>query len=319
METKYGVEGENIFRVNDDGSVTNVAVIDMESADVKPYECSKWYSELLEEKDELSHMKDNYNGLLSLAANTNKQIIATKSSVTSIVSKSENCLKIPMKSFLWSALFVFLIIGMICISYFWPELLSPNNKIFQIVAVAMCAVCFIALLIVLFLSERNTLNLLDEISNLKADTEKLSVLHCNEKGVYDFIPNINLSSIPMIISDVLICNTDYNGNVDTGYGEKIQDYRTMYLKPKIKYFGIKSGVQTLRIRWIKPDGSISKGTASIGDFSQIAGYEITAGKSSEVILSGWGGSDKGHWCAGQYFIEIWHEDIRLFRKPFTIY
>lgn len=158
-----------------------------------------------------------------------------------------------------------------------------------------------------------------KIQSIKNISENLATIHCNDKEVFDFVNRLNLSSLPMIITDVLIGNVDFDGNIETAYGKKISESGTMYLKPKVKYFGIKSGIQTLRVRWIKPDGSISKGNTSIGNFSQVSGYNISSGKNDEICLSGWGGKNKGHWFAGQYFIEIWYDDIRLIRKPFTIY
>ena len=325
MSKQFGITGETIYCVNEDGSITNIAIIDLGNGDIRPVDNEVWYSELEGEIENLKKVQNNYSKLLSLVSDTNKQIITTKSVVTDLIrtvnkgffnhiSQAKN---IGIICFVYIALFlgvsVFTIIG-----DFFPDIVPVSwLQIIKIVHIILIFIAVISILFFIIMCLRQSL-IATKIQSVKNSSEELSVIHCNGNEVYDFV-NQNLSSLPMIITDVLIGNTDFNGNIETEYGKKIPEVDTMYLRPKVKYFGIKSGVQTLRVRWIKPDGSISKGNTSLGNFSQVSGYNISAGKSDEICLSGWGGTNKGHWIAGQYFIEIWYDEIRLIRKPFTIY
>lgn len=326
MSKRFEIEGEMIYCVNDDGSVTNIAIIDLEDGDIRPVDNETWYSELESEIEDLKKVQDNHSKLLSLVSDTNKQIATTKSVVADLVRTANNGL---LNSISHIKNIGYICIGCIAlflgvsvftvIDDFFPEILPVSwTQIIKIIHIILIffAVLSVILLIVICLKYSRLAN---KIQSVKNSYEVLSTIHCNENEVYDFVNQLNLSSLPMVITDVLIGNTDYNGNIETEYGRKILESGTMYLKPKVKYFGIKSGVQTLRVRWIKPDGSISKGNASLGNFSQVSGYNISSGKNDEIYLSGWGGTNKGHWVAGQYFIEIWYDDIRLIRKPFTIY
>lgn len=326
MSKRFGIEDEMIYCVNDDGSVTNIAIINLEEGDIRPIDREAWYSELENEIEGLKQVQDNYSKLLSLVSDTNKQIVAIKSVVNNLVISADEVFfnivckikNIRVICLVYIALFlgvsVFTVIG-----DFFPDILPVSwmqfIKIIHVVLISLAVISVLLLVIICFIQSL----LADEIQSVNNSSEALSTIHCNENEVYDFANQLNLSSLPMIITDVLIGNTDYNGNIETEYGQKILETDTMYLKPKVKYFGIKSGVHTLRVRWINPDGSIRKGNSSLGDFSYVEGYNLTSGKNDEMCLTGWGNNKRGNWSAGQYFIEIWHDDIRLIRKPFTIY
>lgn len=326
MSKRFGIEGEMIYCVNDDGSVTNIAIIDLEDGDIRPVDNETWYSEQESEIEELKKVQDNHSKLLCLVTDTNKQIVTTKSVVTDLVRNANKGLLNSISNIknigiiCIGCIVLFLVVSVFTvIGDFFPNIVPLScvhiTKIVHILLVLLAVISVILLVVTYY---RQSL-IADKIQSVKNSSELLSPIHCNENEVYDFVNQLNLSSLPMIVTDVLIGNTDYNGNVVTEYGKKISESETMYLTPKVKYFGIKSGVQTLRVRWIKPDGSISKGNVSLGNFSQISGYNLSSGKNDEICLSGWGGTNKGHWIAGQYFIEIWYDDIRLIRKPFTIY
>ena len=124
---------------------------------------------------------------------------------------------------------------------------------------------------------------------------------------------------PIIIDRIEIGNSDYDGNVQTEYGNKIYDYNTMFLKPKIYYTGLESGDYTLKVKWFTPDGVLSTGNSSPSGFSQSGEYYFYSGDDNTKVLSGWGSNNKGHWKSGTYRIEIWYEDVCLKAKTFSIY
>lgn len=322
----YRINGNIIFRVNDDGSMTRCAIMDMNDDDIRPYDNETWYSELEEDNEDYEEMEGNYNKLLNLISDTNKKIAAVKLNVSSFVSKLYYGKVKRIREFKHKraviasliVLFTIISIGVIIADFFSeivPPALSVGIIVFHILIILLCAISFT----LVGIAYSKICKQFDMVDTIKNSSEQLSLIHVKEDGVYDFPVDIDLSSIPFIITDVKIGNTYANGNVETPYGNKILSSNSMYLSPRIKIFGINSGTYSLRVRLIEPDGSICKGKTSIGDFTYIIACNSTSGKSDEVNISGWGSSIRGQWRAGQYFVEIWYENTRLIRKPFTVY
>lgn len=125
--------------------------------------------------------------------------------------------------------------------------------------------------------------------------------------------------MPMVISDIEIANIYYDGSIETGYGSSIYSYNTMYLKPRISYMGLAPGRKELKVKLYKPDGSMSSSSTSPYGCTYSNDVDISTGSGNTLTLSGWGGSDRGHWSSGTYRMEIWYRDICLKTKSFTIY
>ena len=106
--------------------------------------------------------------------------------------------------------------------------------------------------------------------------------------------------------------------METDYGYSLYSARTMYLKPKIYYYGYTSGSHELKVKWYTPSGEIKRETGSPTGYSQSESVYFYTG-SNYVSLAGWGSSTKGHWSAGKYRIEIWYNNMCLKSKTFTIY
>ncbi len=123
---------------------------------------------------------------------------------------------------------------------------------------------------------------------------------------------------PMIITDIEIGNSYKEGELETDYGDRIYDYNTMYLKPRIKYIGLESGTKELKVKWYKPDGTIRRGSKSPDGFSQASDEYISTGENT-LTLRGWGNENKGHWDYGTHRIEIWYKNTCLKSKTFKIY
>lgn len=129
------------------------------------------------------------------------------------------------------------------------------------------------------------------------------------------------SRYPLIINRIEIGNTDYDGNIITDYGNTIYSSQTMYLKPRIFGIGLASGEINLKVRIVNPENRISTSSGTSSDFSVFSytySYYVMKGDDSGT-LSGWGGTDRGHWKSGSYRIEIWYEDVCLKAKTFRIY
>ena len=126
------------------------------------------------------------------------------------------------------------------------------------------------------------------------------------------------STMPIIITDVEIANTNSGGSIETDYGSTIYSSRTMYLKPRITYTGIKTSENIdLNVKFYTPSG-LSTGSSSPYGCSYSCSMYVYSGENTES-LSGWGGASPGHWSSGTYRFEIWYGSVCLKAKSFTIY
>ena len=123
--------------------------------------------------------------------------------------------------------------------------------------------------------------------------------------------------LPVIYS-IEIRNITYDGDVITDFGEKIYSSETMYLAPKISYKSYEDRSYMFDVKWIMPNGSLSRGDFSPAGYSTSNSYSLSYGEGNEY-LNGWGNDTKGSWKAGDYAIEIWCEGTLLIQKVFTIY
>lgn len=123
---------------------------------------------------------------------------------------------------------------------------------------------------------------------------------------------------PIIIKDIEIGNVYKDGDIETDYGERIYDYNTMYLKPRIRYIGLESGMKTFKVKWYTPSGFLSRGDSSPSGFSLADDKNVSKGNNT-LTLSGWGNDSKGNWRGGTYRIEVWYENTCLKTKTFNIY
>ena len=158
----------------------------------------------------------------------------------------------------------------------------------------------------------------DRIYQLEDSVEDCLQLYENEKSNYQDFKSRVVSTYPMIISDIQIANCYKNGNAETDYGNTIYSYRTMFLKPKIKYYGLTYGSHNLKVKWYNPDGTLSTGSSSSSGFSQSDNVYVYTGYN-ERKLRGWGNETKGNWSKGNYRVEIWYGNVCLKSKEFTIY
>ncbi len=157
----------------------------------------------------------------------------------------------------------------------------------------------------------------NQVQTISSLNNKVDELNSKYKSLESDFSDIT-STYPIKINSVEIGNTYYDGSIETDYGYSLYDTRTMYLKPKIYYYGYTSGFYELKVKWYTPSGEIAKGQGSPTGFSQSEYVYLYSG-SNEVTLNGWGSRTKGHWSSGKYRIEIWYNNVCLESKTFTIY
>lgn len=128
-----------------------------------------------------------------------------------------------------------------------------------------------------------------------------------------------VSIYPLIITDIEIANTYQGGDIETDYGNTLYSYRTMYLKPRIKYIGLLDKNLNFKIKWYDTEGKLKTGSSSPFGYSLSSSQNVYVGDDNELLLPGWGNSSYGHWGAGRYRIEIWIGNVCLKSKSFDIY
>lgn len=207
-----------------------------------------------------------------------------------------------------------------------------RNVIFLILAVLACGVGLFLLNVSLNDTKNELVGARNEISKLNSKVRNLSEdldntktsLQITRKERDEAQQKMNdlkdkvVSSMPIIITDIQIANTNNSGDIETDYGNTIYSSSTMYLKPKISYTGIKTGENiNLNVKFYTPSG-LSTGSSSPYGCSYSTSMYVYSGDNTET-LSGWGGSSRGHWRSGQYRFEIWYGDVCLKAKSFTVY
>lgn len=148
--------------------------------------------------------------------------------------------------------------------------------------------------------------------------EELSKVRSSLKLVEDELSSFK-TTFPINITNIEIGNSYENGNIETDYGKTIYSENTMYLKPNVSYTGIDVGSSiNLKIRWYRPDGTLSAGIYSPAGFSQQFSLYVNKGNNI-TVFPGWGSRYKGYWEKGTYRIEIWYENVCLRSETFNVY
>ena len=207
-----------------------------------------------------------------------------------------------------------------------------RNVILLILAVLACGVGLFLLNVSLNDTKNELVGARNEISELNSKVSNLSEDLDNTKTslqitrkerdeaqqkMNDLKDKVG-SSMPIIITDIQIANTNNSGDIETDYGNTIYSSNTMFLKPKISYTGIKTGENiNLNVKFYTSSG-LSTGSSSPYGCSYSTSMYVYSGDNTET-LSGWGGSSRGHWRSGQYRFEIWYGDVCLKAKSFTVY
>ena len=126
---------------------------------------------------------------------------------------------------------------------------------------------------------------------------------------------------PIFIYDIQVANLYEDGTIDTDYGKTIYSRNTMYLCPRIKYYGLKNSSVKFLVKLYQPNGVVSTGSSpeSIPSGFSYASTENVYEGDNTVSLTSWGNSNRGQWSSGKYRYEIWLGDKCLKTKEFTIY
>lgn len=123
---------------------------------------------------------------------------------------------------------------------------------------------------------------------------------------------------PLLISELKMGIVNRDGDTIVDYGSTINSSNTMYLSPKIYYYGTRTGSITLKTKIFTPSGALSYNSSiSPEGFTNKTEMYVAEGSHS-IVMTGWGSNNKGHWSAGNYRIEIWYSTTCLYSKSFKI-
>ena len=117
---------------------------------------------------------------------------------------------------------------------------------------------------------------------------------------------------PIYIKKLEVANADGNGRPISTYGNDIVAANSMYLLPRITYYGFRPGEKLeLQVKLYGPDGKVITGNESPKDNAYSYTYTINSVYPTDnvVSLKGWGGSDRGHFLPGTYRYEVWYNDM----------
>lgn len=161
-----------------------------------------------------------------------------------------------------------------------------------------------------------------QLNNLRTENDTLSLTLQRERVMRTRLQQENdtlRTLLPMHIAKIEVANADGNGNTISAYGKSIDASSSMYLMPRITYWGLKVGDKiTLNVRLYDNEGKLVTGTTSPAGYSYSCKIEPIQPNMNTQSLSGWGGADKGHFKPGTYRYEVWWEDMCLKQLSFTL-
>ena len=130
----------------------------------------------------------------------------------------------------------------------------------------------------------------------------------SETNVVDTKP-----TVPFTITSCTVSNEDYDGNQLPMDAEHSQ-----YLTPTITYYCTTSGSYDIYVKLYDANGSLSTGNSSPSGYSQVnSGVSLSSGSGIKK-LKGWGGTDSGHWRAGNYRYEFYYDGTLLYTYRFSV-
>lgn len=161
-----------------------------------------------------------------------------------------------------------------------------------------------------------------QVYNLRTELDTTIVNLQRQKTINERLQHENdtlKTLFPIHISKIEVANADANGNTITSYGKPIQASSSMYLMPRITYWGLKVGGKiTLNVRLYDSDGKLVTGTSSPAGYSFSCKIDPIMPNENMMSLSGWGGADKGHFKPGSYRYEVWYENVCLQQLVFSL-
>jgi hypothetical protein len=127
---------------------------------------------------------------------------------------------------------------------------------------------------------------------------------------------------PLEITSLRVGNTDYNGRWLTNVGNILYSSQMRYLSPVITYNATFSGQVIFFIKIIQPNGELfrnpSTSPSGFTTNNNNRPYQITRGNNQTLYLSGWGSDSSSVYQSGEWIIEVWYNNRRLWSEKINI-
>lgn len=125
--------------------------------------------------------------------------------------------------------------------------------------------------------------------------------------------------MPLVINNIELANYTANEDVISDYGQRIYSNESRWVWFRINYDGIVSGTKNLHYKVYDQKGQLKTCSSSPSGYSWSSNIYIYGDNNNSVVLFGMGADNASTWSTGTYRIEIWHNDMCLKSKSFTIY
>ena len=125
--------------------------------------------------------------------------------------------------------------------------------------------------------------------------------------------------MPLVINNIELANYTANEGVISDYGQRIYSNESRWVWFRINYDGIVSGTKNLHYKVYDQKGQLKTCSSSPSGYSWSSDIYIYGDNNNSVVLFGMGADNASTWSTGTYRIEIWHNDMCLKSKSFTIY
>lgn len=120
--------------------------------------------------------------------------------------------------------------------------------------------------------------------------------------------DVNLQK-DLVISNIEFGSCDKNSEVIADFGSVLYAREIPYLNMRFSYSSSSSAVVYVKI--IDPQGNLKTGSSSPSGYT--TKYTLSP-SSSGTFVSGWGNESKTSYVPGNYTVEVWYENQRLYSK-----
>jgi hypothetical protein len=124
---------------------------------------------------------------------------------------------------------------------------------------------------------------------------------------------------PFVITSLKVGNVDYDGRWLTNAGNTLYSSQMRYLKPVVTYDTTDNGKDTFFVKIIQPNGAIFRNASvSPSGFTFSNESQVNRGSNQTLNLSGWGDKTSSLYQAGEWTVEIWYNNKRMWTEKINI-
>jgi hypothetical protein len=130
---------------------------------------------------------------------------------------------------------------------------------------------------------------------------------------------LTLTQPPFVITSLKVGNVDNDGKWLTNAGNTLYSSQMRYLTPVVTYDATYNGKGTLFVKIIQSNGAIFRNASkSPSGFTFSYEFQVNHGSNQTLNLSGWGNNTSSSYQAGEWTVEIWYNNRRLWSEKITI-